>query len=171
MRIEIKAVTANEITALADITRETFFDTFAKQNTPENMALYAQENLTLERVTKDDNSVGSTFYFALLNGEIAGYLKLNMGEAQTETKLDNALEIERFYVRREFQGQGLGKAMFTFALQQAQSLGCEWMWLGVWDQNQKAIEFYQRQGLQPFASHDFLLGNETQKDVLMRIKV
>jgi ribosomal protein S18 acetylase RimI-like enzyme len=45
------------------------------------------------------------------------------------------------------------------------------MWLGVWDQNVKAIEFYRRQGLSEFSKHDFLLGNDQQTDILMKLKL
>ena len=83
----------------------------------------------------------SRYFFILVDGEKAGFLKTNVGSAQTEQHLDNAFEIQRIYISQAFQGMGLGKKLFEFALQEARDLGCDWVWLGVWERNFKAQIF------------------------------
>ena len=58
-----------------------------------------------------------------------------------------------------FQGMGLGKRLFEFALQEARDLGCDWAWLGVWERNFKAQIFYDKYGFEKFAEHDFPVGD------------
>ena len=58
--------------------------------------------------------------------------------------MDNAFQIQRIYISQAFQGMGLGKQLFEFALQEARDLGCDWAWLGVWERNFKAQIFYDK---------------------------
>lgn len=169
MMIEISAVKQTEIHMLLAIAKATFLDTFAHLNTAENIEIYTAKSFTFEQTLKEFEVDGSCFYFVRLDNEIAGYLKLNSGEAQTEAGLGNSVEIERIYVLNKFQGQRLGKALFEFSLRFADDRNAEWLWLGVWDENAKAIEFYKRQGLQPFSTHDFILGHALQTDILMKL--
>lgn len=99
---------------------------------------------------------------------MAGYLKLNIDEAQTDRPLENALEIERIYVLNAFHGKGLGKALFQYSIGAAKARALDWLWLGVWEENMKAIDFYHRQGLTAFSTHAFHLGKDRQTDILMK---
>ena len=45
------------------------------------------------------------------------------------------------------------------------------VWLGVWEHNPKAIEFYKRCGFEVFDKHIFVLGNDPQNDLLMRKQI
>ena len=171
MMIEINPVKKTELGDLAAMAKSTFLDTFAHLNTVENIEFYTSKSFSPEQIKIEFETDGSTFFFVRVDREIAGYLKLNTGDAQTETGLENSLEIERIYVRDQFQGQKLGKALFQFAIQFAKDRNANWVWLGVWDENAKAIEFYKRQGLAAFAKHDFKLGSELQTDILMKLAI
>ena len=81
------------------------------------------------------------------------------------------MEIERIYATRAFQGRGIGKRLMATALEAAQEAGVNWVWLGVWEHNQKAIAFYERQGFEPFGRHSFRLGDDEQTDVMMKKKI
>ena len=117
------------------------------------------------------NQPNSTFFFAYAGKEIAGYLKLNTKGAQTEQGLKNALEIERIYAARSFHGKGVGKALMQKSITIAGDINADWLWLGVWDQNKHAIEFYERQGFKIFGHHNFLMGAELQHDILMKLAI
>jgi len=108
-----------------------------------------------------------TFYefFAHLN---AGYIKINFNDAQTEYKDKNALEVERIYVSGEHHGKQIGKQLLDFAINTARSKQFAYVWLGVWEHNGKAIGFYKHHGFEPCGSHDFMLGDDKQTDLLMK---
>ena len=78
------------------------------------------------------------------------------------------MEIERIYLRGEYHGQGFGKALMQKSADLALKSGRDWLWLGVWEENKPAIEFYSRQGFEPFSQHDFYMGDNLQRDILMK---
>ena len=169
--IQVHPVQPEELPILRDLAEETFLDTFSSQNTPQNISAYASVAFDMDRVRAEYENAHSRFWFARIGPDIAGYLKLNTGPAQTEQDLENAMEIERIYATRAFQGRGVGKRLMATALEAAREAGVNWVWLGVWEHNQKAIAFYEHQGFEPFSRHSFRLGDDEQTDVMMKKKI
>jgi diamine N-acetyltransferase len=167
--IDIREVTSNDIVQLQKISRQTFHETFAALNSEENMAKYLEEELSIEKLTAELNNTDSAFYFAVYNANVIGYLKLNFGESQTELKDKKAVEIERIYVLKEFQGQHIGQLLYDKAIQVARQKNAEYAWLGVWEENTKAINFYKKNGFIEFDKHIFLLGDDAQTDIMMKL--
>ena len=170
-QISIQKITINEVEALQAISRLTFYETFAAVNTEENMSRYLENDLSLERLSEELSNPYSEFYLASLENEVIGYLKINCESAQTERKTANSLEIERIYVRKEFQGKNIGQLLLANAFQIAKEKGNENVWLGVWEENKRAIRFYQKFGFEEFDKHIFMLGEDAQTDILMRKKL
>ncbi len=169
--IQTKKVSLQEIEQLQAISRKTFGETFTDRNTPENMNKYLTEELSLEKLTNELNNPNAEFYFAIFEKEIIGYLKINFGEAQTEVKDDNALEIERIYVSKEHHGKKVGQVLFDHAHKIAKEKKLAYLWLGVWEENLKAISFYKKNGFEVFDKHLFKLGDDVQQDLLMKLSI
>lgn len=109
------------------------------------------------------------FYFAEKDGEVFGYLKVNFAEAQTEAQEQiDALEIERIYALQQYHGSEVGQKLYEQALEIARNCKAPYLWLGVWKENSQAIRFYQKQGFIEFGQHIFQLGDDAQRDVLMK---
>jgi len=169
--IEIDKVTLNDIEKLQEIGRQTFLETFSESNSEENMKNYLEEGFSIEKLTSELNNENSEFYFANLGDEIIGYLKLNFGESQTELKDNKSLEIERIYVPKEFHGKSVGQILYDKAIQVAKQKNAEYVWLGVWEENFRAISFYKKNGFVAFDKHIFKLGNDEQTDIMMKLKL
>lgn len=167
----IVEVGLSDISLLKDISQKTFLETFSVYNTEENMATYLRDSLSLEKLEKEMAQPGSQFYFAKKNERIIGYLKLNTGAAQNELKEDNALEIERIYVLSEFHGKGVGQSLYEEAMAIAREKKVEYVWLGVWEHNKRAIAFYGKNGFEVFDRHFFRLGDDVQTDYMMKKKM
>ena len=99
---------------------------------------------------------------------MVGYLKINFGTAQSDIEDDSALELERIYVSKEFQGRQIGSQTLTKVLELAKNQNKQYVWLGVWEQNQGAIRFYERYGFIKFGEHPYYIGSDKQTDWLMR---
>lgn len=166
--VRINRVLPGQVAELQTISRSTFIETFADVNTPENMNKYLEDNLTTEQLSGELNNEQSQFYFAVTDGQVSGYLKLNFGQAQTEPQGDNSLEIERIYVLQAYHGQKVGQALYEHAVQVAVEAGAPYIWLGVWEKNARAIKFYAKNGFSEFSQHIFRLGNDVQTDILMK---
>lgn len=169
--VEIRRVTFNEINQLQKISRQTFYETFSAVNTEENMAKYLTEEFSLEKLSVELNNKNSEFYFAIFEKEIIGYLKLNSGQSQTEFKDIKSLEIERIYVLKEFHGKNVGQLLYQKAIQRAQETGADSVWLGVWEENPRAISFYKKNGFVEFDKHIFKLGDDEQIDIMMKLQL
>lgn len=166
--IKLVKVTEADIDTLSAISRETFFAAFYHLNNADDMEAYAAASFNHQKLLAELQTPGADFYFAMLNGEVAGFIKLNTGEAQNEYKQDNSLEIERLYVPAKYQNQRLGRQMLNFAFDEAAQKNVDFIWLGVWEHNLQAIKLYESLGFTHCGSHDFMLGTDRQTDVLFR---
>ncbi|MCU0357301.1 MAG: GNAT family N-acetyltransferase [Cyclobacteriaceae bacterium] len=166
--LSIIRVTNSDIIDLQAIGRLTFYETFADDNTEINMRQYLEDRFSIDKLIREWNAAGSEFYFAKLNNSIIGYLKINTGASQNELKESNALEIERIYVLRDFYGSGAGQALLDYAIQLAVHKHVDFVWLGVWERNHRAIRFYEKNGFVTFDQHTFKLGDDVQNDLLMK---
>lgn len=167
MAISIKTCTAEDAQALQAISVETFSETFKDQNSPEQLNAYLEKAFNLNQLKKELADSSSQFFFVYVDQEIAGYLKVNTDDAQSEAMGDDSLEIERIYVKNSFQKLGLGNQLLGKALEIAKEQEKKRVWLGVWEKNEKAIAFYQKKGFIQTGAHSFYMGDEEQMDFLM----
>lgn len=164
----VPAITA-EVELLQQIARETFQESFAADNTPENMKQYLQDNFSIAKLSAELSEPDSQFYFAMLKNQPIGYMKVNFRTAQSELYNSRAVELERIYVLKSHQGKKIGQQLFNQAVTLAMEVQAPFLWLGVWEHNTKAIAFYQKNGFAQFATHAFQLGTEIQTDLVMRL--
>jgi ribosomal protein S18 acetylase RimI-like enzyme len=139
--VTIQKLILADADALLSLSKETFFDFFAHLNKPEDMEAYASVAFTPQKIKAELSNPNSGFFFAILDNEIAGYLKLNYGVAQTEFQDIDAVEIERIYVLAKHQGKKIGHQFIDFTLKEAAGKNLQYVWLGVWEHNQKAQAF------------------------------
>jgi ribosomal protein S18 acetylase RimI-like enzyme len=169
--IKIKKVTLADIVQLQEIGRQTFAETFSSTNTEENMKAYLEEGFSNAKLSAELDNPNSEFYFATLNNKVIGYLKINFGSAQTELKDDKALEIERIYVLQDFHGKKVGQLLYDQAIHLAKEKKADYVWLGVWEKNHRAIQFYTKNGFVEFDQHIFVLGDDEQTDIMMKLEI
>ena len=156
---------------IADLSRKTFFDTFASQNSSEDMDKFLDEQFTKEALMKEVGMAGNMFFLAYVDNEVVGYLKLREGKFMQQINGRASLEIARIYTVHKMIGKGIGSALMQKSIDVAREKNKGIIWLGVWKENTKAIDFYKRWGFEIFGEQDFLLGNDLQKDWLMKKKV
>ena len=169
--ISIIKAELHDIEKLQKIGRQTFFETFSESNSEENMQKYLDEGFSIEKLTTELTDSNAEFYFAVLDLEIIGYLKLNFGDSQTELKDNKALEIERIYVSKEFHGKSVLQLLYDKAIEVAKQNNVDYVWLGVWEENPRAISFYKKNGFVEFDKHIFKLGNDEQIDIMMKLNL
>ncbi|HYH15472.1 MAG TPA: GNAT family N-acetyltransferase [Flavisolibacter sp.] len=168
MNLTIREATKEDAVLIADLSRQTFYDTFAADNTKEDMDIFLNKQFTKGRLMLEVGAPENTFLLAYYNDEVAGYVKLREGKLPKSLGTKNALEIARLYAVTAMIGKGVGKALMQASIDMAKERGKEVIWLGVWERNQRAISFYQKCGFEKFDEWDFLLGNDIQRDWLMK---
>ncbi|MFG6113751.1 GNAT family N-acetyltransferase [Halobacillus sp. MO56] len=167
MPVTIKKCAFEDLRQLQEISYETFQETFKHQNSPESMNAYLEKAFNLNQVEKELSNLSSQFFFVYFNHEVAGYLKVNINDAQSEDMGEDALEIERIYIINNFQKHGLGKYLLNKAMEIAWNENKQKIWLGVWEKNENAIAFYKKMGFVQTGAHSFYMGDEKQTDIIM----
>jgi ribosomal protein S18 acetylase RimI-like enzyme len=169
--IVIRKITIADIVELQTISKQTFFETFADQNSADDMQKYLDNNLSVSKLNDELAEENSEFYFASFQKKEIGYLKINFGPAQTEIKDKKAIEIERIYVLKEFHGKHVGQILYNTVIDIAKQTKAKYIWLGVWEKNLRAINFYKKNGFIEFDKHIFKLGDDEQLDIMMRLEI
>ncbi|WP_247644932.1 GNAT family N-acetyltransferase [Bifidobacterium pseudolongum] len=167
----IEMAQSTDVNTIRDLSIATFAETFASLNTEEDMKQYNERHFSTDELQREINNPDSTFMVAKVDGVPAGYMKVNVGDAQTEKMLGNRMEVQRLYILRQYKRNGLGARFMHTAFDMARAQGKSVIWLGVWEHNDAAIAFYKRMGFVQFGSHDFVLGEDRQTDLLMEAAV
>jgi ribosomal protein S18 acetylase RimI-like enzyme len=171
MTIRFCKVQKAQLAELHELSISTFKKSFGAQNTVADMEMYLSEKLNAEQLSIELENPESVFYFVKKEDTTIGYLKVNTGKAQNEQRPLPSLEIERVYVIEAWQGKGIGKKLLDKGIAIAKEQKLQKVWLGVWEKNYKALKFYTNYGFTQFGSHPFMLGNDLQTDLLMKIDI
>jgi len=197
--IRISVAGKEHASLIADLSRRTFYDTFAPYNTRENMDQFMNVQFTREQLIAEVGTPRNTFLLAWMEDQPnqpnlpagdahpqpvgyahpqpvgyahpqpVGYARLyESGDLPRELSGSPAIEISRFYSEKHTIGKGVGKALMESCLQLAREKGMEWIWLCVWEQNLRAIRFYEKMGFEKFDEHIFILGQDLQHDWKMK---
>lgn len=159
----------DQVDQLLWISKKTFVEAFEKDNNPKDFKKYIETAFSEDALKHELALKDTEFYFVYSKETLAAYFKLNVGSAQTDIKMDDSIELERIYVLSAFQNIGLGAELLTEVKHIAVVKDKTMLWLGVWEKNKRAIQFYQRQGFKKFGTHPYFIGLDEQTDWLMRL--
>ena len=166
--ISIRLANINDVEALRDLSITTFWDTFSQANKKKYMDQYIAEAMSIGQLSKELNDDRNKFFLAYIDDSLVGYTKMRTIETPEELKSGNPIEIERIYVSKEYHSKKVGAALMDHSINYAINNNHDVIWLGVWEHNYKAVDFYKRWGFTLFGSHIFMLGPDAQTDVLMK---
>lgn len=166
--ISVRTCNAKDIDTLVSLGIKTFRDTFDEYNTPENMMKYINQSFSRTVIEQEMKQPGTVFFLAFDGRHAAGYAKLRASEAPESLNATEALEIERLYAHKSYIGKRVGYMLMQTCIAFARKKGCGALWLGVWENNARAIAFYEKNGFERFGEHTFMLGKDAQTDWLMK---
>jgi ribosomal protein S18 acetylase RimI-like enzyme len=168
MSLSIRYADLQDAALIADISHQTFYETFAAENRKEDMDKFLNEQFTRGKLMMEVGARENMFLLAFFNEEVAGYVKLREGRTPGLLGNVSGMEIARIYVMNNMIGKGVGKQLMQSVIDIAKEKGKDVLWLGVWEKNQRAIDFYTKWGFEKFDETDFLLGDDVQRDWLMK---
>lgn len=166
-KILITKVELKDVRLISEIGAKTFKETFAKFNTGEDMKEYLEEKFDVRQIANEIKDIKNIFFLAMEDNRPIGYAKMTISKNPDELKVKKAIEIERIYVLKSHHDKKAGAALMEQCLTFATQKSFETIWLGVWENNPKAISFYEKWGFEMFGSHVFQLGKDSQTDLLM----
>lgn len=171
MSIVIRQVGIEDATLIADISHQTFYETFAAHNTKEDMDKFLNQQFTKGKLILEVGAKENTFLLAYDQEAVAGYVKLRDEKIPLSLGNLNAIEIARIYAMSNQIGKGVGSILMQSCIDIAKQRCKDFLWLGVWEKNQRAIDFYTRWGFEKFDETDFILGDDLQRDWLMKKEI
>jgi ribosomal protein S18 acetylase RimI-like enzyme len=165
--IDIRRASPEDLETLAALGARTFRDVYHARLDPEELKDYVSSNLNPARVAAQLANESSIFLLARVGGEPAGYARLRVGYAPACVRGRKPLELARLYLDQRLTGKGHGNALMRACLDEAACVGCETMWLGVWEQNVRARRFYEKWGFKDVGTHEFFFGGRAYADPVM----
>jgi len=166
--VSIQLAQRADLPALQKLAVKVYRETFAPYNSPQNMEHYLVSSLSLLQFEKEFEEEGSTFYLAKSGTALAGYAKLRKSDEVIAQLGPNTIEMQRLYVDIPYQSKKVGALLMKACLDFAKAHAVEWIWLGVWEKNFKAQQFYKKWGFEKFDEHIFQMGDDPQTDWLMK---
>ncbi|KAH6983825.1 acyl-CoA N-acyltransferase [Ilyonectria destructans] len=165
----IRDACAADATAIAELGSHVFTATFAHSVQPHELQQFLEESYTTAAVAKDMEDPSRDIIVATSpDDEIIGFAYLTRGSSEPcIADVKNTVELQRIYVRPSAQGQGIGGLLAHKLESMAREQGFEKIWLGVWEENHKAIRAYQKWGYEQVGDHDFAIGPVIQTDYIM----
>lgn len=166
--IKIRRAVIEDANALTELSITTFLDTFLKDNKKEDMDKYIAGEMSISKLTDELNEPDNVFFLAYLDELLIGYAKLRTAKKLKELEGQNAIELERIYVLKQYHDAKAGATIMSHCISYAIAHHHHVMWLGVWEFNHRAVNFYKKWGFEFFGSHQFILGDDIQTDMLMK---
>jgi ribosomal protein S18 acetylase RimI-like enzyme len=164
----LRDATSDDAAALAEFGARTFFETFAADNTPEDMRQHLESTWAPERQRREilDPSM-RTLLAVTADGALAAFAQLRLDHAPACVSTVRAVELMRFYVDRPWHGSGLARTLMAAVESRGRQLGARELWLGVWQRNARARAFYAKCGFGKVGTQVFVVGSDPQTDDVM----
>lgn len=163
---------ASHASLIAKLAKDTFCESFEKVNNPEDFWAYVNEAFQVSKIEEEIKEPGSLYILAYVNDEVAGFARVRQStEVNDQFPGKKTLELQRIYALQKFIGKGIGKALMNYCLELARKQDADMVWLGVWEHNHRAQQFYKKLGFEQFSSHVFMLGKDAQTDILMKLNI
>jgi ribosomal protein S18 acetylase RimI-like enzyme len=169
--MNIRRADPTDAASLAVLAEFTFRAAFSEQNTPENMNRHCAGNFGRDLQLQEITDPMLVTWVAEDSGRLVGYSQLRLSHAVAGVTGKRPAEIKRIYVSSEWHGRSAARELMQRVLAAATDSDCDYVWLGVWEHNPRAIAFYRKFGFEVVGEHAFMLGQELQRDLIMTARV
>lgn len=167
MSLTLRFATPADAALLAELGARTFRDAFAADNRPEDLAAHLASHYSPALQERELRDPQCSFLLAEADGVPAGFALLNDMPPEPGVPGRRPLRIERLYVDKPFHGTGVGAALMGRCLDEARARGHDVIWLGVWERNFRARDFYARWGFTEVGETTFVIGDDAQRDLVL----
>lgn len=168
MSIAIKACDLADAPVLAQLGAKTFYDTFRPYNTEEDMVAYITKTYNEETILQNLQREDIHYAIAYEDNNPVGYIKL-LHKTHYAGLTGDCIELEKIYVLQSALGTGAGNMLMAYAVMFSRQHQYDTLFLGVWEENKRAVRFYEKNGFTVFAHRAFTLGSKVCDDYMMKL--
>lgn len=163
----VRPATDADAGTVARLAERTFREAFGAQNPPDEMERHCREHFGAAIQAREIADAGRVTLLMEVHGEPAGFAQLRWDAPPDCVAGAAPGEIQRFYLLQAFHGAGLAAALMDACFEVLRHRGSDVAWLGVWEENPRAIAFYRKRGFDEVGRKTFLLGDDVQRDLVM----
>lgn len=167
--IEIRQAVERDARLIASLGTVTFYEAYFEQDDPHALADYLVEYFSPGKIAVEMAEPESVFFIVFRRGRAVGYAKLRGGLPHESIRAANSIELHRLYLVERVWGSGIGDLLLEHCLQFARELEKDVLWLGVWEQNPRAVNFYAKHGFTRVGSLEFPYGDSVGINAVMQI--
>ncbi len=165
----IRKATIEDAELLSQLGAITFSEAFGDVNTKEDLESYLKNAFSISQIKSEIEEYGNIFFLLYQNDEVVAYAKLNANEKVNSLEGKKIVQIQRIYARKKALGTGIGAQLMQKCIDESLSQGMEVIWLTVWQQNLRAIEFYKKWGFIVIGEKKFMVGTKLYNDHVMSL--
>ncbi|MCX6190316.1 MAG: GNAT family N-acetyltransferase [Bacteroidetes bacterium] len=168
---EISKATFSDVDTICKLGAQTFTEAYAAFNTEADLEDYTSRYFSKEKIEEELKSAKTGYYLCFHGPKAIGYLKLNFNIPCEAFASEKATELQRIYVLKEYYRQKAGHALMHHAFELSKEFSSEYLWLGVWKENHRALKFYTSCGFETIGERTFRLGTKIYEDYYLRKRV
>jgi len=167
--MQIRPANTNDANILAELGAKTFYDTFRPFHSEEDLQQYIKKAYSLELISENLLKETIQYFIAFDEAKPIGYLKLIKNVTHEKLNSKKNIALEKIYVLKGYLDKKVGKELMMEAINFSKQNNFETLFLGVWQENHRAVKFYRKFGFENFTTRTFQLGETLCDDFLMKI--
>lgn len=167
LSLQFRRATSADAVALAALAEQTFIETYSEQNEPEQIRVHCAQNFGLDQQTAEIANPDYAVILAYQDQDLIGFAQVVKKPAPESIDAENAVALYRYYVKREWHGKGIAQPLLAEAEKAALTFGADYVWLGMWEHNARALAYYQKVGFQHVGWMDYQFGDIIERDYVL----
>ncbi len=174
MTVEIRQAGPSDAASLAELAAATFALACPPGTTITDIEAFIAANLSPSHFETYIADPDRDIRLVLRDDVPAGYTMLVFGEpydadVAAAISVRPTVELSKVYVHGDHHGAGVAAPLMAATLEVAREQGAAGVWLGVNQQNGRAIRFYEKSGFAPVGTKTFLVGSVLHNDYVMEL--
>ena len=168
-KITIRTAGREDAAVISVLAAVTFYEAYFEQDEASSLSSYIIESFDKTLIEEDLANPDSKYFLLYLDEKAVGYAKLLRNSTAECIASQNAVELKRIYTLERVWGRGLGAKLLDHCLAAARSENFELLWLGVWEENLRALRFYEKHGFKKLGTIIFPYGDYEGTNFVMAV--
>lgn len=153
--ISVLRAKPNDFNLISELGRQTFIESHGSSASQEDIDYYIKDKYNPKVVQEELLDLNNIYHLVYYNNQLAGYSKISINTPHPTIKVENVTKLERLYLLKEFYNLNLGRELFLFNVDFSKKQKQKGIWLYVWIENHRAIEFYLKNGFKIIGEYHF----------------
>ncbi len=170
MNLAIRKANLDDVNLISVLAGVTFYEAYFETDEQKDIADYIVENYSVEQIKSELIDENSIFFIAELDGKAIGFAKLRENSIPECLEGENTIELHRIYLVERVWRNGIGRTLVEKCLYESKKKGFDSMWLGTWNVNVKAQNFYKGLGFSHAGEYQYYYADKLTTNLVFKKK-